>query len=252
MRYPKQYEHLRKSGGRKLLAMPPFTECVDQSFGCAYWKSKGYCHHYLYKMYMHANCEVSCGTCACQVTAPPPPNMPVSTPMCAMCCSKTTTCEAKWPALKGGRNVIQCVSDPPVSPEGWPLDYNMRYIGGMGFNPSYHPYWQILHGNIAYWREKNHANSFPVPRRAHTMVAEGRGRHARFWMFGGFGTVPSAGGPVDVWENIGTCTSIGIGKRETCDGKPSEQAQPRPCVNLLMRLTLTTQQFLIRLGSAPS
>jgi len=104
------------------------------------------------------------------------------------------------------------------------MDYNMRYIGGMGFNPAQHPYWQVLHANIAYWREKNHANSFPVPRRGHVIVAEGKGIHAQFWMFGGFGTVPSAGSPVDVWENIGQCTEISVGKRETCDGNKDSGA----------------------------
>lgn len=54
------------------------------------------------------------------------------------------------------------------------MDYNMRYIGGMGFNPEAHPYWQILHANIAYWRTANHANSFPVPRRGHQLIAEGK------------------------------------------------------------------------------
>ena len=49
----------------------------------------------------------------------------------------------RYPALKGGLNLIACVSNPPVDEEsGWPVNYDYQYVGGYGYDLEFHPYWQ--------------------------------------------------------------------------------------------------------------
>jgi len=213
----------RRSSGRR--ALPPFTECSDKSFACARWKELDYCKNPLYNRYMHFNCEVTCETCACQITAPPPPSTPVPVPTCeglaagTGCCKLTSECQSMYPALNNDQNLIRCVSNAPVDQEtGWPVDYQMMNIGGMGYDPEFHPYWQVKHIDIANWRDSYHTNSFPVPRRGHMMAVQGEGNTSTFWMFGGFGTIPTQMSPVDVWQDIGVCTASGGLKRKSlCD-----------------------------------
>merc|ERR1711871_462864 len=196
--------------GRKLQATPPYRECFDRGWGCEKWQSLGYCTDSKFKNYMHANCAVTCRTCSCHRTGPPPPQQPPPPPECETCCSTNEDCESKYPNYVAFPHLIQCVMDAPYDPDsGWALDYSMQWVGGPGYDLEGHPFRQVQHIDIANWRDRSHSNSFPLPRRATMMVAEGQGNNSKYWLFGGIGTIPGQPAPVGVLRDVGICSVSG-------------------------------------------
>ena len=90
-----------QAASRKLMAVPPYTECRDKSFGCSRWSELGFCKNPLYLRYMHYNCEKTCRTCACQITSPPPVGNTPPPPTCEGskpgegCCVTSDECVKK-------------------------------------------------------------------------------------------------------------------------------------------------------------